>query len=77
MAVFCMVTMDTENNFQFFSFDHDRAWLYGHYDVLHALLYASNNVWELKNLQKWPKMAKKADLSNFDRFHGNKTYFPR
>ena len=36
------------------------------------LMYESS-----KNLQKGPKMAKKADLSNFDRFHGNKTYFPR
>ena len=38
--------------FQKISFDHDRASPYGHFGVLHDLLYPSNNVWDFKNLQK-------------------------
>jgi hypothetical protein len=63
--------------FQLFSFDPDRAWVDGHFGVLHDLVYASIDAWDPKNPQKWPKKAKNADLGNFERFHGNKTNFLR
>ena len=47
-----MVTMVTENIFQFFSFDPDRAWSDGHFGVLNNILYALIEPRDPKNPQK-------------------------
>ena len=53
-----MVTMVTENIISFFYFDPDRAWLAGHFDVLHYLLYAHIDPWDAKHTKKYAKLSK-------------------
>ena len=55
------------NFFNLFSFDPGRAWLDGHFGVLHDLLYAPIDAWDS---QKPSKMAKITQKWSFSGCHG-------